>query len=534
MRNVEIKRRQIQMLSYALSIPVLLIIGKNTGDLGLLLVAVAMEVCNFFLVLISAQLPEVVGKFLRSRSNKNQYKNVQQIKRNLGILQGGLGVAGTLLLIALAAPLSKHLFPLSHSYYLLLMISPLILLRVFNHVMLGWFQGNGNELPGVLICSIRPMLWLILGLALSKRYVNQGIQVGDLLKQPEYKSVYAALGVILAIVLAELILFLILLAFTIIYYYNNRSNAKTGMKTTDHPANLLRIYCKTRWLPTLQLFLFSLPLWIVLISENIRKGANSISYQEFAVLYVKGLGLLGVLIFVGSAVFLPLQSRAVYNLKNEGSRYASESLRRGIVAIFAVMIFSSISIWSMNDQIAKLLMGGTHGVLAKWLQIGAALPVVWSLIYFFYRVLHLLKQKIIILAGFALTDVIFLILTIISGSKQEMNPDSILWNLLVCSVILCLILGFFSCVMFRLGPELVMPLLTTVMAAGVIFVIQTALQSVFTPHLGAGVSLLVIFVITLILYLLLLLVLRVFRDDDFENIPAGRILLALGQMLHLY
>ncbi len=534
MRNVEIKRRQVQLISYALSIPVLMILAHNTGEFGILLVAVAIELCGFFLMLISGQLPDIMGRLLRSRTNKNQHKNVQQMKRNLGILQVILGILGTLLLVLLAGPISKYVFPLSHSYYLFLMISPLILLRTLNHVMLGWFQGSGNELPTVLTYGIRPLLWLVLGLALGKRYVNQGIQVGELLKQPDYKYVYAAMGVILAIVLAELILLILLAALTTIYYYNNRQTEKPGMKTTEHPAHLLRLYCKNRWLPTLQMFLLHFPIWLLLIGENVRKGAAGAGYQEFAIFYIKALGLLTMITFLGCAWFMPLSYKAVYNLKNEGSRYASESLRRGMIAVFSTMIFVGVFLWTMNSQLAKVLMGGSHAVLAKWLQIGAMLPAIWGLTYFFYRVLSLLKQKLILLAACGFADLLFLVLTLITMGKPEVSFNSYLINLLICSVILCVLLGFFCCVMFHLGPELAMPTLTATLAAGIVFVIQTALQSLLTPHLGAGVSLLVILVVTSILYLLLLLVFRVFRDDDFENLPAGRILLALGQMLHLY
>lgn len=533
MRSVEIRRRQIQMLSYALTIAVLLILGGNTGNQGLVFLAIAVEVSSFFILLISSQLPDILGKLLRSRSGKHQYKNVLRIKRNLGLHQLILGLIGTLLLIVLAGPLSKQIFPLSHSYYLFLMISPVILLRTITHVLIGCFQGEGNEFPTVLTLMARPVLWLVLGLTLSKSFLQQGIQVSDLLKQDAYKYVYSAMGVALAMVLAELILALALSTFALLSYKNSGRKNTEGLKATDSMSNLLRIIIKNRWVPMVLSLLTSLPLWMMLVMANRTVDGVSV-ISDFSVFYVKGLGYFGLLILIACAWFLPLQAKAVYNLKNEGYRYASDSMRRGIVGIVTTMAFFVAYTVVMNEELAKVLTGNGNQLLADSLKKGAVLLLLAVLCYYFMRVLYLLGKRLLLLGIFGGAGVIYLICTFLTVGRQGAVPDVLVNNLLIYAVVLCLALGFFCCAIFRVGPELLMPVLCSLVTAALVFVIQTALAALFTPHLGAAVSLLVNLVLTMLIYWLVILVLRVFRDDDFENLPGGRILLALGQMLHLY
>ena len=151
MRNVEVKRRQIQMLTNALMIGVLLILSNNTGNMGLLFLAVAIEVSSFIIYLASGHVSDVLGKLLRSRLAKHQYRNVMQIKKYVGVFQLVLGLLGTLIMLLLAGTLSEGLFAGSHSYYLLLIMSPMILLRTMVHILLGYFQGEGNEFPAVVV-----------------------------------------------------------------------------------------------------------------------------------------------------------------------------------------------------------------------------------------------------------------------------------------------------------------------------------------------------------------------------------------------
>lgn len=532
MRNVEVKRRQIQMLTNALMIGVLLILGTNTGNMGLLYLAVAIEMSSFVIALVSAHMSDVLGKLLRSRFAKHQYRNVMQIKKYVGGIQVFLGILGTLLLLLLAENLSNGWFARSHSYYLLLIISPIILLRTLIHILLGYFQGEGNEFPTVAVWVARPLFLLILGLQLSQSFREQGLQVADLLKQEAFQYVYGAMGVAWAMVITELILVIALVLFYVLSHRGGNKKTEEGHKATDSVRNLIRIILKNRWQPMLLGILMSLPVWAMLVGIN--RESCAVNYDSFVLFYVKVMGFWAILFFLTASLFLPMHNRAVYILKNEGSRYASESLRRAITYICVVMAFLLGYSLAMSKHITKLLSQTEVELLEGWIRSGAVLLLLVPLLYFMMRLLYLLGKRLLLLAIFGGCDILYIILTVFAVLKQGLAVESIIRNLVIYTAVLCLILSFFCCCYFRLGAELLMPVVSTALATALMYVIQIALKAVLSPHLGNGVTMLVIFVLTGMLYLLAILLLRIFKDSDLEGLPGGRIFLALGQMLHLY
>ncbi|MBQ7925862.1 MAG: hypothetical protein IJ335_06155 [Lachnospiraceae bacterium] len=532
MRNVEVKRRQIQMLTNALMIAVLMILGSNTGNMGLLILAIAIEMSTFVITLISGNMSDVLGKLLRSRIAKHQYRNAIQIKKIIGVIQLILGIFGTILLLLLTEKISSNLFPVSNSYYLMLILSPLILLRSMIHVLLGYFQGEGNEFPAVAIAVGRPMFLLIFGLQLSQSFREQGMQVADLLKQEVFQYVYGAMGAAWAMVITEAILVLALVVFYVLSHRDGKKKSQEGHKATDSVKNLLRIIVKNRWQPMLLGILMSLPLWGILIGMN-RPGCI-VNFDSYVLFYAKLMAFFGILFFLLAALFLPMQGRAVYILKNEGSRYASESLRRAISYIFVVVAFVLGYCLSMGEHIAKMLYKTKPELLMGWIPGTAILLLTLSLIYFMVRLLYLLGKRLLLLAIFGGCDILYIILTAFSVVKHGMPVEMIIRNLLIYTVVLCVILGFFCFCYFRLGAELLLPIFSTALAAALMYLIQIVIKSVLAPHLGNVVTMLVIFVLTLVAYLLAILLLRIFKDSDLEVLPGGRLFLALGQMLHLY
>ena len=83
MNQVEIKRKQIQFFSYCLAGINVWVFGKQLGNNGLAYLAAAFLVFLFFWILTGKNVPDRLGRLLRSRSAKGQYKNVSKMRRNM-------------------------------------------------------------------------------------------------------------------------------------------------------------------------------------------------------------------------------------------------------------------------------------------------------------------------------------------------------------------------------------------------------------------------------------------------------------------
>ena len=60
------------------------------------------------------------------------------------------------------------------------------------------------------------------------------------------------------------------------------------------------------------------------------------------------------------------------------------------------------------------------------------------------------------------------------------------------------------------------------------------LGRVLTPHLGNGVTIIVCAVLGAMVYWALLLLLRNFKEQELENIPGGRVIRSMGEMLRVF
>ena len=96
MNQVEVKRKQIQFFAYALAVINVWIFGRKLGNNGLAYLTAALLVFAFFWILTGKNIPDRMGKLLRGRSAKGQYKNVSIMRRNMMLFQMAAGLLAAL------------------------------------------------------------------------------------------------------------------------------------------------------------------------------------------------------------------------------------------------------------------------------------------------------------------------------------------------------------------------------------------------------------------------------------------------------
>ena len=80
MNQAEAKRRQAEAFSDILMFVTIYVLGGLTGDNGITYTAVAVQACTLFWIMISGSLSDALGKLLRARKNKGQYRNIARMR----------------------------------------------------------------------------------------------------------------------------------------------------------------------------------------------------------------------------------------------------------------------------------------------------------------------------------------------------------------------------------------------------------------------------------------------------------------------
>ena len=114
MNQVEVRKKQIHAIISLLGVITWLLLGRWIGYSGIAYFAVAIECLAFLLAVMAERVPDALGKLLRGRNARGQYKNAKTIRISVLIFQAILGVLGGVLLFLLADILSEKVFLMTY------------------------------------------------------------------------------------------------------------------------------------------------------------------------------------------------------------------------------------------------------------------------------------------------------------------------------------------------------------------------------------------------------------------------------------
>lgn len=155
MNQVEVKRKQIQFFAYALAVINVWIFGRKLGNNWLAYLTAALLVFAFFWILTGKNIPDRMGKLLRGRSAKGQYKNVSKMRRNMMLFQMAAGLLSALFCAAVGYAVLEKVFRIPYGSMILWILCPALFFRCIQSVFLGCFQGGriGDALRCVCCAS---------------------------------------------------------------------------------------------------------------------------------------------------------------------------------------------------------------------------------------------------------------------------------------------------------------------------------------------------------------------------------------------
>lgn len=534
MNQAEVKRRQAQAMAAVLAFITLAATARFAGYNGVAYVAAAVEVYTLFCIGVSGGVSNALGRVLRLRGAKGQYRNAAVMRRNAFIFQAVLGGLGTAVLLLGADGIAVKLFRTQYSSTILMIIAPAVFLRSLSSILSGYSRGEGAELPAAAADILRQILILVFSIIFSRMLGDYGDKVSHLLAHANFTSMYGGIGVAIAVTLTEVFVALFLF---LIYRVSKKRKSRMvqeGMRTTDSVFDSIRILCGNRgWQAGLQLLAvlfvpFGMIFW--------QKAAES--SEGAAAEY--GVYAAGFCVFCGIAVSLimlfliPVCANTVNLLRKDESRFARNTFQYGVHIGVVHAAFLSVSAMTLSNQYAAVFCGEQAVLAERLLRGGAPVVLFAALSLYFARLLILTGKKYIVMGATAAADVIYAVAAAVLLGGGKAGILSLVYAGLIACGVLCIVLGMLAYRVFRQRMDWLYVLVVPTAAACVAGLVGLLLGKVLTPHLGNLVALIVCLILSGLLYWAGLLLLRNFREQELEMIPGGKLLNALGQMLRVF
>ena len=533
MNQVELKKRQVELVSYILGMVFWLILGGMLGENGVTYVAFAFESYLFFSMLINSRLADTLGKLIRGRMTRGQYKNAAKLRKNAMILEGIIGIAGALLVFAVAGLLEEKIFGLKYCTAMLRILAPAVLLRTVSSVLLGYFQGEGTELPTVISCLMRRICTFLFALLFIFLLGNYGQKVSALLRQENFIAMFSGFGLVLAILVSETLVTL----FLFLVYRGSRGKERKGngegMRTTDTFGSQVNLLVASLLPLVFIVLLQHLPVWLGMFFYR-RSVTELVNLNPYGVLYGKYLPLIVIFALPAHIFLLGNCYRTVSSLRKEEQRFARNHFNGGLHMGIIYGVFVAMFVAIMASPFAELICGQANEAAAQMLRFGSFLIPCLIAGFYFTEILLLSGGKIQVLVALTLKNIVYVVALLLFLNNTKAGILALIYAGLISEIIYMLAAGAVLCYQCRFNIDWLQHLAIPAGAACVTGLVLLFISRGTVPHLGSLAGILVCLVIGMACYVFLLLLIRNFRDQELNFIPGGKLIRMIGQALRIF
>ena len=531
MKQLEVKRRQIEYLAKAFEVILFLIIERKLG----------LEGCGFFLVAImlflmlwtfvGENLPDVLGKMIRIRKAKGQYKSIRNIRWYSFLSQLVLGAIGAFLMFGVGTYLGENVFGCPYSSLMIWILSPLLFLRGISFLLLGYCQGEGSELPSVVACVLRLIATYVFGVVLGTMAGEYGEKVSALLKLPRYTAMYMGAGWCVAIVMAELVVILFLFCSFLSGNRRRREKEAESMKASVSFSGFLGACSKNVIFRALICFLELFPVVIGMMMYYHREGETApLTYGTYFV----GYFTICILVYrLLNALAVPFWGKVSGFFRRDEVRLGRVSFHGGIHLLMALSMILSVGITAMPAQVGSLA-GFTSPNVVKIVVQGSFWIVFASLGFYFSRMLMRFGKNLMVIGIGILCDILFVMLYKMLWSDEKMGLLALMYASLIAIAIYAILLGAMAIQLIGGKVDWFRIVLLPAAIAGAIGILQALCVKFIGEHLEALYVLVLIGGVGFVAYWCILLLLRNFSEEELSVMPFGGVLLGLGKMLGVF
>ena len=533
MNRVETKRRQFGEFSNILALVTILLLGRWIGDNGVTYVIVAVEAYVFFLNIFCGNVSDTLGRILRSRRNKGQYKGMVQMRRSAMIFHMVVGILGSVLLFLLSDAMAEGIFKVHYSSLIIKVLSPMVFLRSVSAVFLGCFQGEGSEFPTMISEILRRVFILGFGILFSQILGSYGEKVGTLLMQSNYSAMYGGVGFAIGINLTEV---LILLFLGLIYRGMCRVDRGSGQEAGYSFRVMflcIKSLCAGRWSQCATTILGLLPLVLGIYFVD-RSSEDESGILEYGIFTGKYLVICCGAVALISLVILPVISKVYAGFRREEQRYVKNVFQSGVHLCLVHGVFAAIFVAVTGKQFGELCCPDNMELVGQMLLGGSSVIGFIALARYFGRILQAGGKKMLVLMSVGVLNVIFLLFCGVLSGVGKAGILSLVYGSVISVFVLCILLGMMAYKQMRMRMDWLNVVIVPLGAGSAAGLLGALLARMISPHVGAFMTLILVYVAASVLYWGLLLFLRNFREQELDVIVGGRLIGRIGQMLHVY
>lgn len=533
MSQAEIRQRKAHAISYMIALVTLAVTARLTGYNGVTYITAGFEVYLLMSVLVCGGITDALGRILRLRNSKGQYRNAFRMRQNAFLLQTALGLAGMVTILIAAETITVNLFQIQYSNLILTILAPAVLLQSISSVLTGYSRGEGTELSGIA-AILRQLLILGFSFLFCRMLGNYGGKVSRLLGQENFTSMYGGVGFSIAVPLTEILIVLFLYLIYMATRKHDSVNWQEGMRTMDSVADSIRILCVNR-LSRLGILLAAtipFPLGLFLL----QRAAED---PELAAVHY-GIYMAGYLVLCGvPAIFIMFLTISIYGktmtlLRKEENRYAKAVFQSGVHVAVAYGAYAVVFLAVMSGQIAELFCPEQAALAARMLAGGSSVLLFAALAVYFSRILILTGRKNLVAGTAVVADMLYAVAAVLMLNVGKAGILGLVYAGTLGMGFFCLVLGLFAYRQMRQRIDWLQMAVVPVAVACVAGLFALLVSKLFLPHLGILFTLVICLILSSVLYWCGLLLLRNFREQELENIPGGRLLNAVGQMLKVF
>ncbi len=507
--------------------------SRLTGYNGAAYTLCALEAVAAVWLIIAGSLTDTLGRMLKVRVSKGQHKNADRLRRNTMILQIALGLAGSLVLLAGADRIASSVFHVQYCTFIIMVLSPVIFLRSISAVLSGYFQGENKDVPAMAAVVLRQIFIFGFSLLFGRMLGGYGEKVSALLTDENFTSMYSGVGIGIAVSVSEA--FVVLFLF-LIYKATRRRKREFGQEVArsgESFADSVRLLYKNRGLQWLTNFLLFLPFLLGLIFL-FKSAAGETAAEEYGIYGAVFWVLCGVCTALITIALIPVNTRTLLCLRRDEQRFARNIFQSGLHVGMVHSLFVSVFLAVMSAQLGSALCPDNAEAAARMLQGGSFTVVFLTVSLYFCRFLMLTGAKAMVPAAVGIADIVYVILVTVLLNTGRTGILSLVYGGLMGLGVLCILLGAFCFRQLRMRPDWMQIILVPGGAAVIEAVVCALIGRLFSPHLGALATVVTALAAGGAIYWVLLLLLRNFREQELDNIPGGKIIRALGQMLRVF
>ncbi|MBQ8117840.1 MAG: oligosaccharide flippase family protein [Lachnospiraceae bacterium] len=532
MNQVERKKRQVEFASYVLGAISLMIIGNFLGDNGIAYFAAAYESFQLLAILLTYRLEDTLAKLLKNRTGKGQYKNAQKLRKNVVVLGLIFGAAGSLALFAGAGVLGETVLGLGHSVAMIRILAPILFFRTLVTIMLGFFQGEGTELPAVISYVMRQICILLFAILLVKFCGNYGDKVSALLREENFAAMYRGMGYAAAMLLAEILVFLFL-AFV---YQGSRGRAKKGvtegMRGQEAFTTQVAAVASNTFPLTLVALLGHLPVWLgfFFFRKSLEQTAD---VEQYGVFYGKFLPVVAILVLIACIALMHNSYKIAAVVRKDEQKIAKNQFDGGFHFAFVYGLFFAMYLAVMASPVAELSGAVNHELAVKLFQTGSLLIPGLILGWYFSECLLFSNKRYLVVGTAALKSAVFLVLTIVL-LRNGAGVLALICGEVIAVVIYASVNGVILFRQLRVSIDLVREIAIPLGTVCVTGLLLWGFGRLLAPHLGSVLAVVLSLVLGFGLQITVLVAVRDFKEQELNYIPGGKFLRAIGQTFRIY